>query len=199
MATLAYQVVENFEQTIAEYAGSKYAVAVESCSAALFLCCVYLRVGKVLLPKFTYPSVPASVIHAGGRVQFYNGTWEGVYALKPYPIIDGALRFSRGMYKGGLHCLSFHSKKLLPIGRGGMILTNVKEEAEWFKLMRFDGRPQAPLSAGVKLVGWNMYLTPEQAARGLMLFDLIKNENFPDLVMEEQGYIDLSEVGLYDH
>jgi dTDP-4-amino-4,6-dideoxygalactose transaminase len=199
MASLAYKVVSDFEETIAEYAGSKYAVAVESGSAALFLCCVYKKVGTVIIPRYTYPSVPAGIIHAGGRVQFEDEytRWVGIYELYPFDIWDGALRFKRGMYRGGLHCLSFHSKKLLPIGRGGMILTDDEEAMKWFKLMRFDGRPEAPLSAGVKMVGWNMYMTPEQAARGLMLFDLIKNEDLPDLVVEDQGYIDLSKLGIY--
>ena len=39
-----YQAVKDFEQTIAEYAGAKYGVAVESCTAALFLALKYLKV-----------------------------------------------------------------------------------------------------------------------------------------------------------
>lgn len=203
MPSLAYKIVEDFEKTIAEYAGSKYAVAVESGSAALFLCCL-LRLNMssskdVIIPKFTYPSVPAGIIHAGGRVIFSDSKWSGLYRLAPFNIWDGALSFHKGMYQGGDHCLSFHSKKLLPIGRGGMILTDSKVDYEWFKLMRFDGREPAPLAENtIKLVGYNMYMTPEQAARGLQLFDMIKTKDLPDLKVEDQGYVDLSKLGIYE-
>jgi len=200
MASLAYSIVDLFEKTIAEYAGSKYAVAVESGTAAIFLSCVYKQIVKVLIPRFTYPSVPASIIHAKGKVGWRgHDFWSGIYDLYPYDIWDGALRFKRGMYQGGLHCLSFHAKKLLPIGRGGMILTDDKDAYEWFKLARFDGREPAPLGKDtIKMVGWNMYMTPEQAARGLQLFDMIKTKDLLDLKVEDQGYIDLSKLGIYE-
>jgi dTDP-4-amino-4,6-dideoxygalactose transaminase len=198
MASLAYKIVQDFEQTIAEYAGSKYAVAVESGSAAIFLSCLYKKVKKVVIPTHTYPSVPCSIINAGGQVEFTEAKWEGVYELFPYEIIDGALRFKRGMYKGGLHCLSFHSKKLLPIGRGGMILTDDEVAYEWFKKARFDGRDEKPLSEdSISIIGWNMYMTPEQAARGLQLFDMVKHKDLEDLKVESQGYVDLNKLGIY--
>src|SRR3990167_5465671 len=123
MSSTAFAVVDIFEKTISEYAGSKYAVAVDSCCGALFLSCVYSRKFSdvVFLPRFTYPGVACSVIHAGMKVYFRAEEWRGIYHLDPLPVIDGALRFSRGMYLGGFHCLSFHAKKHLPIGRGGMI------------------------------------------------------------------------------
>ena len=88
-----FDAVRNFEKALADYSGSKYAVAVESCTAALLLACAYMKVEEVVIPKRTYPSVPCSVIHAGGRVRFEDLEWEGVYQLKPYPIYDGAKRF----------------------------------------------------------------------------------------------------------
>lgn len=195
----AYKVVKDFEETIARWAGSKYAVAVESCTAAILLSCAYLKVDEVTIPKFTYPSVPCSIIHAGGKVKFSDTSWEGVYELLPYPIIDGALRFKKGMYQGGLHCLSFHSKKLLPIGRGGMILTDDYEAYKWLKKARFDGRDEVALGEdNIQMIGWNAYMMPEQAARGLQLFDLIKNEHLDDLDADKQNYPDLSKVKAYE-
>ena len=39
--------------------------------------------------------------------------------------IDGATRFTKGMYiPGTFHCLSFHIRKVLAIAKGGMILTD---------------------------------------------------------------------------
>lgn len=200
MATKAYDVVKTFEAEIAAYAGSRFAVAVESGTAAIFLSLVYSKVKEVLLPKLTYPSVPCSVIHAGGKVRFWDYKWEGIYRLHPYEIWDGALRFQRGMYKGGLHCLSFHSKKLLPIGRGGMILTDDIEAYRWLKRARFDGREESPLSQdSITMVGWNMYMQPEQAARGLQLFDMVKSKDLEDLKVESQGYVDLSKLNIYEN
>lgn len=196
---MPYRIVREFEQTIAYYAGSRYAVAVESCSAALFLSCVYSEVGQATIPARTYPSVPCSIINAGGWPLFDDIAWEGVYNLKPYDIWDGALRFRRGMYAGGLHCLSFHGKKRLAIGRGGMILTDSEETAAWLRKARFDGRDECPLSeqGDALTIGWNMYMTPEQAARGLVLFDFLRNKDLPDLRVEDQGYPDLRRFEIY--
>jgi dTDP-4-amino-4,6-dideoxygalactose transaminase len=193
-----YNAVANFEQVIAAWAGSKYAVAVESCTAALFLSCVYAKVSEVTIPAHTYPGVPCSIIHAGGKVKFEDVPWQGIYQLKPYEIWDGALRFKQGMYKGGLHCLSFHMKKLLPIGRGGMILTDDKEAYNWFKRARFDGRREVSLEDdSFDMLGWNMYMTPEQAIRGLQLFSTIDQRDLDDLIVTNQMYPNLGEYDVY--
>ena len=60
--------VRNFEKALAEYSGSKYAAAADSCTSALLLACAYLKVDEVTIPKRTYPSVPCSIIHAGGKM-----------------------------------------------------------------------------------------------------------------------------------
>lgn len=196
---MSYDIVRKFEERIAEYAGSKYAVSIDSCCNAIFLCCKYLAVEKCFIPKFTYPGIACSIINAGGNVKFHNILWQGIYKINPYNIWDGALRFKKGMYKGGLHCLSFHIKKHLPIGRGGMILTDDLDAAIWFKRARFDGREEMPLSQdSIKMVGWNMYMTPEQAARGLTLFETIKDKNLPDIDSTKQGYPDLSKIKAYE-
>ena len=194
--------IRKFEKTIAEYSGSQYAVSVDSCCNALFLCCKYQEISKstiaVRIPKRTYPGVACAIINAGGRVRFHNEEWKGGYFLEPFNIYDGALRFRQGMYKKGFHCLSFHSKKHLPIGRGGMILTDNLEAYEWFKQARFDGRHESPLlNDSINMIGWNMYMSPEQAARGLVLFDIIKGKFLEDIDCKSQGYPDLSKIKAY--
>lgn len=179
-------VIRQFEKTIAKHCGAPYGIAVESCTAAIFLCCLYLKVKEVYLPKRTYFSVPMSVIHAGGSVHYSDFKWQGAYKLYPYPIIDSAMRFKRGMYeKGQYQCLSFHYAKHLPIGRGGMILTDDKKATDWFRLMRNDGRREIPKERDkVKFCGWNFYMSPEQAARGLSLFYWrAVGRDLPDLEM----------------
>lgn len=199
----AYNVVRQFENAVAEWAGSKYAVAVESGTAAIFLSLMYRGVKDevIEIPKFTYPSVPCSIIHAGGKVKFTDEKWQGMYQLGGTGIWDSALRFTRGMYKGGLHCLSFHVKKQLPIGRGGMILTDSPVAYHWLKRARFDGRDEVHLKDdNLTMLGWNAYMTPEQAARGLVLFQLIKkNIDVPDLDVDAQEYQDLSQYKIYEN
>lgn len=205
-----YIIVQEFEQVIAQWTGAPYAVAVESGTAALFLACQYRKtltgsLGIVSIPARTYPSVACSVLHAGGRLAFSHQDWTGCYELSPLDIWDAALRFRRGMYTGhsGSVCLSFHIKKHLPIGRGGMVLTASSKEAAWLRRARFDGRAEQPLETDAPtMLGWNMYLTPEQAAHGLLLFNAGVSvgkfgEGYPDLRMSMQGYPDLSALPIY--
>lgn len=59
--------VSLLEAEFAEMMGAKYALAVSSCSAALFLSLKALnlpRDAKVLIPAFTFAAVPSSIVHA---------------------------------------------------------------------------------------------------------------------------------------
>ncbi|MEK6819067.1 MAG: DegT/DnrJ/EryC1/StrS family aminotransferase, partial [Nanoarchaeota archaeon] len=160
---------------------------------ALFLCCLYCKVKEVTIPKRTYFSVPNSIVMAGGTVKWTNEKWKGYYQLKNYPIIDSACRLKKNMYKKGqFWCVSFQTSKIIPIGRGGMILCDNRKANGWFKKMRFDGRKEIPKENDkVTLMGYNMYLTPEQAARGLELFywRIYNKPNPSDIQM---SYVDLS-------
>lgn len=174
--------VELFEDLVAKYAGSKYAVAVDSCTNALFLCLKYCQstgydVDRhvVTVPKRTYISVPMQIKHAGYEMIFEDVEWSGMYKLSPLPVIDSAQRFTKNMYvKDTLQCLSFHSKKILSIGRGGMILTSDKAAREWLIRSRYDGRSSIYYnqinSSTVPTLGWHMYMTPEEAVRGVEQF-----------------------------
>ena len=65
-----YVVVKEFEKQLSEYTGAPYVVCVDSSTNALFLCCYRLEVDIVTIPKHTYLSVPMSIVHAGGEVEF---------------------------------------------------------------------------------------------------------------------------------
>jgi dTDP-4-amino-4,6-dideoxygalactose transaminase len=192
-----YKIVKMFEEEVASYTGAKYAVAVDSCTNALFLCCKYLEVLEVTIPCKTYLSVPQSIIHAGGIVRFSEESWKGIYQLKPYPIWDSAKRLTSNMYiEGSFMCISFHIKKLLSIGKGGMILTDKEEAVEWFKMARYEGRSEKNYKEDdVTMLGWNMYMTPQQASHGLALM-----QNYPEHVEdlgEFNGYRDLREFSVF--
>ena len=195
-----WDVVDLFEKKMAEYAGSKYAIAVDNCTDAMFLCLKYLKAdGEVVLPKRTYVSVPCTVIHAGCQVKFEDIKWSGAYQLTPYPVYDSATRMRKGMYEpGSYYCISFHRRKHIPIGKGGMILTDDREAYEWFKVARYEGRHMENLYKDdyFEVIGWNMYMPPEQAAEGLELFKGISEYN-DDL--ESSGvHKDLSLYPIYE-
>jgi dTDP-4-amino-4,6-dideoxygalactose transaminase len=75
-------------------------------------------------------------------------------------------------------CLSFHIRKNLPIAKGGMILTNDLNAVKWLKEAEYEGRdrrvPHDEMPEPT-ICGWNMYMPPEQAARGIILFDSLPN------------------------
>jgi dTDP-4-amino-4,6-dideoxygalactose transaminase len=200
MSGNAFAIVAEFERRVAEYAGARHAVATDCCSNAIFLSLQWWKVlsgGRacaLTLPAKTYVSVPMYCLHAGYDVKFEDLAWQGVYRLKPIDIWDGAKRFSRGMYQGGLHCLSFHAKKIIPIGRGGMILTDDAEAAKWLRRARYDGRDGLPYAQEeIASLGWHAYMTPEQAARGLQLLDVLP-EGVPDLI---EDYPDLRNFPIF--
>lgn len=178
-------IVGIFEAKVAAWAGSKYAVAVDCCSNGLFLCLEYLRLQQfpITIPAHTYVSVPMQIRRAGYFCKFEHIEWSGAYQLKPLPVWDAAVRWTRGMYiPGNLMVLSFQIKKRVPIGRGGMVLTDDRTAYKWLKLASYDGRDlstpyDSPLH--VQQFGWHYYMTPEDAARGIILMDQVPDEN-PD-------------------
>ena len=189
----AFSIVADFESRVAEYAGAKYGIAVDCCTSAIFLSLKYrqhqgLWPTEVIIPARTYASVPMAGIHAGLKPKFEEFQWVGTYKLDPMEVIDGAKRFRPDMYDGGLHCLSFHAKKILAIGRGGMIVTNDPEASRWLRKARYDGREGKPYTEEqIDMLGWHCYMTPEQAARGMLLMDILPAvpqdhlEDYPDL------------------
>ncbi len=196
--TDARDIVEIFEKKVADFAGARYGVAVDCCSHGLFLCLKYLNAqGTVNIPRFTYQSVPMQIRHAGCDVEFRDEEWSGMYQLQPYPVWDAATRWREGMYQGGLHVVSFQIKKRIPIGRGGMILTDDADAVRWLQKARYDGRDLtvSQWDDDGDICGWHMYMTPEDAARGILLMDATPRDN-PDLG-GWQNYADLGKKQLF--
>lgn len=209
-----FKIVRDFEEAIAEYCGSPYAVSCDSCTNAIFLCLEYIKktsievanmhripivFNDIIIPSMTYLSVAMSIIRAGFQLQFSRGMndWSGEYKLYPCSIWDSARRLRKGMYRPGqFQCLSFHIRKHLPIGKGGMILTDNLEAVEWLRRARYEGRGEMPYKEDdITMIGFNHYMTPEQAARGLALLQQLPdwNEDLP----EPGGYRDLSTFTIF--
>ena len=174
------EVVDIFEKKVADFCGSKFAVAVDCCSNAIFLILKYINnPQKVKIPYFTYSSVPMQILHAGYEFEFIEKEWSGIYKLDPLNVWDFAGRWTKGMYEGGYAALSFQIKKRLPIGRGGMILCDDYDAYTWFKKACYDGRDLEKnyMEDDIEMLGWHMYMTPEDAARGIILMDNISKIN----------------------
>ncbi len=186
-----HQVTKDFERTVAAYCGSRYAVAVNSCTAALLLCCAYLEVGEVEIPKYTYIGVAQSILNAGGRVKFRDEDWEGAYRLEPYPIVDAARRFHFGMHhEGDFTCISLHISKILGVDQGGVILLDDADAAAALRKMRFDGRTEGVHPRDDTFSrGYHCYLSPSVAAQALWKLSTLPrvNEDLP-----RSDYSDLS-------
>lgn len=201
-----FKIVQMFEDELANYTGAPYVVAVDSCTNALFLCFLYQKLmykkylhelPTITVPCRTYLSVPQSILRAGYNIKFKDFDWSGAYKLEPSPIYDSAKRLTSNMYiPGSFMNLSFHIKKTLPIGKGGAVLTDNKEAAEWLKRMRYEGRSEVNYKDDdIKELGFNHYMTPEQAARGLTLL-LNYPKDVPD--QDEPGdYRNLTEFSLF--
>src|SRR5210317_599900 len=177
-----------FEKEVANYCGSKYAIACDSNTNALRLLLHYIEVKnrEIRIPANTYVSVPNQIILSGNKPVLKTIKWEGMYELGNTSIVDAATAFHKDMYLEYLDSfmvLSFHIKKILNIGQGGMILTNDKDFEEWARPMIYDGRNKNKLYQDdeFECIGWHMYMSPESAKRGLEIFhsDKIKDYNEP--------------------
>jgi len=196
-------IIDIFEKKVAKFAGSKYGVAVNSSSSGIFLCLKYYQAmygnqkdfpTTITVPSRTYISVPMTVINAGFEVKFEDIKWKGIYDLEPFNLVDGATRWTKDMYvgDGALQVVSFQVKKRIPIGAGGMILTDDKKEYEWLKLASHDGRNMNVHYGDDEfaIIGWHMNMIPEDAARGILLIDSVPEVN--EDVYSWENYYDIS-------
>ena len=207
MANGVHKVTEQFEEELAKYTGAPYAVTIDNQSNALFLALMFENVKdkKISIPSRTYPSVPCEIIHAGGTVDFIpmaDETLTGAYQLLPTKVWDSALRFTADMYIPGTHmCISFTGPyKHFKLSKGGCILTDNEEAYRWFKRARFSGRNECSYHTdNFDMIGWNFYMMPELAARGLLLMAQFYNQDGSkkhnvDLTLP---YPDLSKFPIY--
>ena len=199
----AYDIVAAFEHRVADRFGAAHGIAVDCCTHAIFLSLKFWQARGVDavwagMPACTYVSVPFAAMHAGLTVKFHDDAWQrdGYYQLRPWGVYDCAIawRTMPQINPYDLYCLSFHVKKHIPIGRGGMVITNDSVAAAWLRTARYDGREGVAYSNEcIASVGWHMYMTPEQAARGMTLMD-----TWPDGVdIAPEEYSDLRGMPIF--
>jgi perosamine synthetase len=226
-----------FEKKFAQYIGAKYAVALNSCTAALHLALIvsgvkegdevittpltFVSTNHVILyqkavPVFadidpkTYCLDPLSIekmvtkktkaiiaMHYGGHPCNLDKIYQIAkkYNLK---IIEDAAHACGASYKGkkigsfGLTCFSFHAVKNLPIGDGGMITTNNKEQYERLNKLRWLGIDKSTYNRtindkkkasayawqyDVPEVGYKYHMNDINAAIGIEQLKLLDGQN----------------------
>jgi dTDP-4-amino-4,6-dideoxygalactose transaminase len=211
MATGVYKMTEEFEKALSDYTGAPYVVTVDNQSNGLFLSLYYeknvkgLDCDKITIPSRTYPSVPCEIIHAGFKVDFKpveGKKLKGSYQLEPSKVWDSALSFTWKMYKPNTHmCISFTGPyKHFKLSKGGAILTDDYEAYLWFKRARYSGRRECSYHDDhFDMLGWNFYMMPELATRGLLLMNQFYNSDGSPKHNEdlELPYPDLSKFEIY--
>jgi len=166
---MSFDVVKTFENRIAEYFGSPYAVAVDCCTHGLELCLRLEAPRAISVPKRTYLSVPMLANKLDLQLKWKEEDWEDYYYLTD-KIIDAAVLWERDSYVPGTYmCVSFQFKKHLSLGRGGVILLDDEEKRYCLKKMSYDGRtPDVPwMEQDIDTIGYHYYMTPETAQLGL--------------------------------
>ena len=187
-----FHLITEFENKVAEFFGSPYAVAIDSCTHALELCLRYNEVKVSSCPNHTYLSVPLTFKKLGITWTWDHENWQESYQLGNTNIIDGATMWRNNSYIAGTFtCISFQFQKHLSLGRGGMILTDNKQAYQDLIKMSYDGRIRGVSWAQQEInsMGYHYYMTPETAELGLKkLKHAIKTSltpwdytNYPDL------------------
>lgn len=170
--------VQMFENVVSQYYGAKYGIATDSCTHAIELCLRYEKFDHVKVPEYTYISVPFTCEKLGLKWKFKDEKWMESYFIDGTNIIDGAVMWKKNSYVNGTYlCLSFQHKKHLPIGRGGMILTDDQNAYFQLQKMAYDGRLRnSPWGEqDIDSIGYHYYMTPESAKVGLEKFNEVSN------------------------
>jgi dTDP-4-amino-4,6-dideoxygalactose transaminase len=206
-----YDITNEFERRLGEYTGAPYVITVDNQSNALFLALYYenyvkksITTDTITIPSRTYPSVPCEIIHAGLKVKFKpvkGKTIKGSYQLEGSNVWDSALSFTADMYKPNQHmCVSFTGPyKHFKLSKGGAILTDSHDANLWFRRARYSGRRECSYhDDNLDMLGWNFYMMPELAARGLLLMgQFYSGETKKHNADLELPYPDLSKFPIY--
>jgi dTDP-4-amino-4,6-dideoxygalactose transaminase len=214
--------VAAFEKAVSEYVGTKYAVAVSSCTAALHLALLSLDVGPddlVVVTAYSYVAT-ANVIALCGAHPVFVDIRPDTFNLDPNALEDVLKRLMADSTKarrvkailpvhtfgqqadmpeilnlathynlpvvedaacalgatlhgrqagtwGIMGCFSFHPRKAITTGEGGIITTNAPVLTRRLRALRNHGQdPQTP-SPDFVMPGFNYRITEIQAALGL--------------------------------
>jgi len=174
-----FETISEFEKKIADFFGSPYAIAVDSCTHGIELCLRYEKFSKITVPTRTYISIPFLASKLNIEMEWSEEEWQDYYYLGDNNIIDAAVLWRKDSYIPKTYmCLSFQFQKHLSLGRGGMILLDDKIAYNILKKMSYDGRlPIVPWrNQNIDTIGYHYYMTPETAQLGIDKFEEAVNK-----------------------
>ena len=160
--------VKEFEEKFAEFTGAKYAVATNSCTAALDIAVRVAPLGKtVTVSPFTFASDALCILNAGKKVKFVDIDPRSLCTPKAdIQVLYGGNDFGEGiiydmahsggaLHKGLISCWSFHAVKNLPTGDGGMLTTNDPEIYHRAKAISWCGIDKSTFDRSQKSYSWD--------------------------------------------
>jgi perosamine synthetase len=207
--------VRAFEGAVAQLVGTRHAVAVSNCTAALHLALLGLEIApgdRVAVTTYSWPATANVIVLSGAEPVFVDiepGTfnmdpaqleraldeYRGIRAIIPVhafggmadmrrildvadrhdlPVIEDAAcalgarlhGLSAGQW-GRVSCFSFHPRKAVTTGEGGIVATDDDELANRVRALRNHGQdPTAPAPDFI-LAGFNLRMTEFQGALGV--------------------------------
>jgi dTDP-4-amino-4,6-dideoxygalactose transaminase len=175
---MTFDIISDFEKKISSFFGSKFGIAVDSCTHGVELSLIYNEAKKITVPKHTYLSIPFLSKKLNLELEWKDENWKEFYYLTNN-VVDAAVLWRENSYiPETFMCVSFQYQKHLSIGRGGIILTDNERAAIQLKKMSYDGRnPNIPWrNQDIDTFGYHYYMTPEMAKLGLDKFEEIKNK-----------------------
>ena len=156
----------------------------------------------VEVPTNTYLSVPLIMKKIGIRQwRWEDNQWEKYYYIGSTNIVDAAVYFEKDSYIPGTYfCLSFQQRKHLPLGRGGMILTDDPKAYYVLKRMSCDGRDfyRPWRDQDIDIMGYHYYMTPEKASEGIDRFHEVVNKPVKHWTYQDYPYLPDMSVFKYD-
>ena len=178
---VSHTTVLEFENKIANYFGSNFAVATDSCTHAIELCLRYKKFDNIKCPAQTYLSVPMTFIKLGLNWSFRKYDWQDYYWIDNTNIIDAAPYWQKSGYIPQTYmCLSFQHQKTLSLGRGGAILCSDKDDYIILKQMSHDGKDYFSNKSWpeqtIERIGYHYYMTPDTAQQGLEKIDHVQKK-----------------------
>lgn len=192
-----HEVVNLFEQKLADFFGSKYCVLTDSCTHALELCLrLHMPNQPIELTQWTYMSIGMMLDKLDIAYYLKDIKWTNYYYITEN-IIDAAAYWKQNGYvKNSLLCISFQYKKHCPIGKGGAILLDDETDYNLLQYMVYDGRNRHLLQTddNVSTLGYHYHMIPEDAARGIDIFEYVKDIPGPEKQWNE--YVNLNQ---YDY
>ena len=116
---MSFKVIKEFENEIANFFGSPYAVAVDCCTHSIELCLRYNKVNKFTIPRRTYLSVAFLGKKLDIDWDWKDEKWIDYYYLGGTNIIDAAVLWKANSYiPNTFMCLSFQFQKHLSLYLG---------------------------------------------------------------------------------